>query len=1335
MNEKPFSQGNPNFYRALLEALPIPIYYKDAEGRYMGCNAAFERLIGLSCECLIGKTAREIMPQGEAAIQGAVDRELLSTPGVQAYEYAFENAEGTYYTVMLHKSAIGDPPTVIVGAAIDVTDRKQFEENLLRSENLFRSVIEASYDGIAITDETGTVIEWNDAQAHIMGIQREDALGHKIWDLQYEVASEERKSPQAYAALKSALSAVYDGAGAQMLNTIRETTLQRPDGTRCAVEAVAFPIHTENGIMVGSIMRDVTTAKRAEEELQAELAINEALAALYRPLISPDSTMAFIAESVLEQAQSLTGSDHGYVGSIDPRTGFLICHTFTFMFGEERCHVTGPDQRVVFPPLPDGTYPALWGCSLNTRSPFFTNDPVAHPASKGIPKGHIAMQNFLSVPVLFGDELVGQIALANRPDGYTMRDLDMARRFGELYAFAVQRKLSEEALRARTQALQTLHDVTLGMNLELDLHALLARIVESAANALNADNGARIFLYDEENDLLRVSQNYNASDETLPLIKPGKGVVGYAFAQRRTVIVHDYDHWENRLPQKPEIANLTLIASPLVWQGRILGVLALRADRSQHRFNQEDAQLLEMFAAQAASTLQNARLHRQIVEQTQALRTLHEIAIDINSRLEKPDLLHRILERALELFEADRGASIMIYDPEDGLLHSAESYAPDLEKPRPFSMKPGQGLAGRVFAQQKPLFINGYHEWEGKNPEYEEGPPKNLLGVPLILAGEPFGVLIISALRETRTFDTSDLRVAEMFAAQVAVAIQNARLHAESTRRTAALQTLYDVTLDLAGDLGRETLLDRIVARATRLLDTECRATLALYVPEDGLLHVVRNSPHPIENLPKTTFAPGEGATGRAFQNRQTLIIQDYNNWTGHLPGFAEAPSLDVLAVPLIWQGRAKGVLLLRAECGTAFDTEAIHVVEMFATQAAAALENADLLEERQQHAERLEEEVRERTAEIRRQNEQTRSILENIADAIVIADGEGIIVDLNRACTELFKIEDKSNFFGLDIFEMLASRLSPEAFENLREIIRTGQNWKGEIVVNIADGTLIETAVTFVPILNPEGEIENIIGSMTDIGAFKQLDRMKSSFMRHISHELRTPLSNINLYTHMLKSGKKPERADYFLDTIMAQSQRLIRMSEKVLDVVRLTDENNLGTPQDVPAQMLLEEVLTRFRPVAERRGIILKTEPSSENAIVTGYAYWLSRALGELVENALTFTIETGVSHEQPCGGSCQVSVGVRVLNDRPNPQVAMDVRDNGPGIPEDHLKQIMAMTFYRGEIGETGSVPGTGLGLTIAQMVAERHGGTLRVTSEKDGGTTITMLLPLSKPDAAP
>lgn len=227
------------------------------------------------------------------------------------------------------------------------------------------------------------------------------------------------------------------------------------DGNPKNVEVHAFPIFDKKGSVshVIEYVMDITERKQAEDALKWELAVNSALSKLYEPLTSPESSMKTVANIVLEQAKILSGSAHGYVSEIDHTTGDNVTHTLTDMF-KGSCSVSGKKKKIVFPREKGGRYPALWGHSLNTREAFWSNSPREHQASSGVPEGHIPIQRFLSVPVMWGEELVGQIALANKEEDYTEGELKAICRLSEFYALAIQHKRSLDALQRSHEELE-----------------------------------------------------------------------------------------------------------------------------------------------------------------------------------------------------------------------------------------------------------------------------------------------------------------------------------------------------------------------------------------------------------------------------------------------------------------------------------------------------------------------------------------------------------------------------------------------------------------------------------------------------------------------------------------------------------------------------------------------------------------------------------------------------------------------------------------------------------------------------------------------------------------
>ena len=150
-------------------------------------------------------------------------------------------------------------------------------------------------------------------------------------------------------------------------------------------------------------------------------------------------TLKEISDMIMEIAKKATNSKHCYVAYVDPKNGDSVGVSFSHMTQECDSYAELGEAR--FPIRDDGTYGGLLGYSLDTGKSFYVHDPASHPAAHGLPSGHEQVDQFLSVPVIYGEDILGQIVLGNPEEDYTNHHLKIADKIANLYSIALKKLL------------------------------------------------------------------------------------------------------------------------------------------------------------------------------------------------------------------------------------------------------------------------------------------------------------------------------------------------------------------------------------------------------------------------------------------------------------------------------------------------------------------------------------------------------------------------------------------------------------------------------------------------------------------------------------------------------------------------------------------------------------------------------------------------------------------------------------------------------------------------------------------------------------------------------
>lgn len=232
-------------------------------------------------------------------------------------------------------------------------------------------------------------------------------------------------------------------------------------------------------------------------------------------------------------------------------------------------------------------------------------------------------------------------------------------------------------------------------------------------------------------------------------------------------------------------------------------------------------------------------------------------------------------------------------------------------------------------------------------------------------------------------------------------------------------------------------------------------------------------------------------------------------------------------------------------------------------------------------------------------------------------------------------------------------------------------------------------------------------------LGRMKMLDDSRQEFVSNVSHELRTPITSMKVLADSLITQKDVPIEVYqeFMTDIAAEIEREDKIINDLLSLVKMDRTTADLNISEVDINALVELIMRRLRPIANRRDIQLVYE-SLRPVTASVDEVKLTLALSNLVENAIKYNKEHGF---------------VKVTLDADHQFFTVQVADSGVGIPEDELEHIYER-FYRVDKSRSREIGGTGLGLSITRSAILMHRGTIKVASVEGEGTDFTVKIPL-------
>ncbi len=292
-------------------------------------------------------------------------------------------------------------------------------------------------------------------------------------------------------------------------------------------------------------------------------------------------------------------------------------------------------------------------------------------------------------------------------------------------------------------------------------------------------------------------------------------------------------------------------------------------------------------------------------------------------------------------------------------------------------------------------------------------------------------------------------------------------------------------------------------------------------------------------------------------------------------------------------------------------------------------------------------------------------------------------------------------------------------------------------------DGTFFPVEYVSTPILE-QGKITGAVVTFKDITERLAVEQMKDEFISVVSHELRTPLASIHGALGLLKSGllnQAPERGTRMLDIAVANTDRLVRLVNDILDLERLHSNQVTMVKQTCNLSELMMQAANEMQPIAEKTGITLSVTPIDtklwgcadrliqtltnllSNAIKyssTGKTVWLTASKQRINQNQAdnSNNLTSEVQGDRAVASAYRINSGYQVL---------IMVKDRGRGIPADKIESIFGR-FQQVDASDSRQKGGTGLGLAICRSIVQQHEGQIWAESTLGKGSTFFVALPI-------
>ena len=909
----------------------------------------------------------------------------------------------------------------------------------------------------------------------------------------------------------------------------------------------------------------------------------------------------------------------------------------------------------------------------------------------------------------------------------------------------------------RVDRLRQIAELARSVQGALELDAVLNEVT-AAVRGLRPDLHCNIRLLDRQAGGFRLVRDDGVSPERAPVLRFGEGLTHVLAETRKPLLIED-------VPSDPRTSRpewwvgqgLSIFYGvPIEAGDELLGVLNM-AFRPGQAPTDEECRIIELLASHAAVAIRNARLLAQSESRRRAAEALFDLSRTMSQTLEPSLVAQRVTESVRTLLGV-QSSSLFRLDGESGALVSlnvagaADVLGSQIVFPR------GTGLVAMAVADCRPVATSDAladdrvtfpPEWRER---IQDSRLRAVLAVPLMLGGRVLGALGV-ADEVGRVFDEESIRLAQVFADQAAIALDNARLFEAAARERRRLQVLYEVGARVASVQDAGEVLDRIVNEAVRMLGADAGG-LRLLEGDDLVLRARTESATALITRPRLKI--GESLSGLPVATGEATAVEDVREDARYDPIHRQAARelgfQSFLGVPLRAHGRVLGSLYVYTLARRRFGDDEISLLSAFADQASLVIDKDRLIQEARTRAARLRTLARlhQLVSASLDTDEVVRAIARAAAElmdvplvAISLADESTRTLE-RRAFSDDALGEDHPGLrrrFGEAAVGWVALHRRalniPDVFADDRVLARAWcrrHGFTSALVVPITfQESLLGVVVLFgrQPFVMDAGDQDLLESFLAQAAlaihnatvheelrvAHQDLERSQEQLVHSeklsalgqlvagVAHELNNPLSAVLGNAYLVEPKVSDPRILRYVQGMREGAERAAEIVRNLLQFARKLSSSR----EDIDLNQLVERVLMLVTTAGVTQKVTIVRDLAPGLPSTAGDPGQIQQVFLNLFSNALQAMEESG---------------GTLTVRSRLHgPRLRIEVEDTGPGVPAEVRSRIFDPFFTTKAVGK-----GTGLGLSVAHGIVSAHEGKLWMEDGGAGGARFVIELPL-------